>query len=68
MRGKLMNKSRTKGLTISEFKKNLYLLDEFPADMEVSKFIELYEKWLDALPEEDYLKVLNKIHLTEKDN
>lgn len=47
-----------KGLTISELKKNLYMLvKESPADMEVSKVIELYEKWLDTMLE---------IHLTKK--
>lgn len=60
MRGKLMNKSRTKGLTISELKKNLYMLvEESSADMEVSKIIRLYEKWLDTMLE---------INLTKKDN
>lgn len=55
-----MNKNRTKGLTISELKKNLYMmLDESSADMEVSKIIELYEKWLDTMLE---------INLTKKDN
>lgn len=49
-----------KGLTISELKKNLYMLvEESPADMEVSKVIELYEKWLDTMLE---------IHLTKRDN
>ena len=51
-----MNKNRTQGL-----KKNLHILDAFAPNMEVSKFIELFEQWVESLSESEYEKVLTQI-------
>lgn len=56
-----MNKNRTQGLTIGELKKNLHILDAFAPNMEVSKFIELFEQWVESLAESEYEKVLTQI-------
>lgn len=57
-----MNKNRTTGLTIGELKNHLELFEPFNDNLEISEFAILFDKWLNALSDEDYDHVREQVN------